>query len=81
MPSVALDIISGGQEIVETGEVGPPLGESGKDELQAAETPLQRVPVGVKKDENREGLPIGSSNMAAVGGKKENGIAPRVNKF
>lgn len=58
MPSVALDIISGGQGIVETGEVGPPLGESGKDELQAEETPLQRVPVGIKKDENREGCPL-----------------------
>lgn len=81
MTSVALDIISGGQEIVETGEVGLPTGESGKDELQEEETQVQREAVGVKEDENREGLSIRSSNMAAVGGKKESGIAPRVNKF
>lgn len=42
MPSVALAITSEGQGIVETGEVGPPLGESGKDKLQEEETQLQK---------------------------------------
>lgn len=55
MPCVALDVISEGQGTVGAGGVRHPLGESGKHEIPE-EIPWSGMPVGVWRDEEREGV-------------------------